>query len=69
MKFEGETFFDNLNGQSEPFLLSSCQAIVSVIYIFPFVPDSLLIEHLKLSCHTHSFSLNLNFDFLESITL
>ena len=36
---------------------------------FPFVPDSLLIEHLKLSCGIHSFSLNLNFDFLEIITL
>ena len=43
--------------------------IVSVIYIFPFVSDSLLIDNLKLSCDTHSFSLNLNFDFLESLTL
>ena len=35
----------------------------------PFVPDSLLLEHLKLSCGIHSFSLNLNFDFLEIITV
>ena len=42
---------------------TSCQTTVSVIYIFLFVPDSLLKEHLKLSCGTHSFSLNLNFDF------
>ena len=34
---------------------TSCQTTVSVIYIFPFVPDSLLIEHLKLSCGIHSF--------------
>ena len=47
----------------------SCQTTVSVIYIFPFVPDSLLIEHLKPPCGIHSFSLNLNFDFLEIITL
>ena len=47
---------------------TSCQTTVSVIYIFPFVPDSLLLEHLKLSCGIHSFSLNLNFDFLEIIT-
>ena len=44
----------------------SCQTTVSV---FPFVPDSFLIEHLKLCCGIHSFSLNLNFDFLEIITL
>ena len=48
---------------------TSCQTTVSVIYIFPFVSDSLLIEHLKLTCGIHSFSLNLNFDFLEIITL
>ena len=42
--------------QNKPFLqdfairTTSCQTIVSVIYIVPFVPDSLLIEHLKLSC-------------------
>ena len=47
---------------------TSCQTAVSVIYIFPYVPDSLLLEHLKLSCGIHSFSLNLNFDFLEIIT-
>ena len=29
------------------YLTTSCQTTVSVIYIFPFVPDSLLIEHLK----------------------
>ena len=40
-----------------------------VIYIFSFLPNPLLIEHLKLSCGIHSFSLNLNFDFLEIITL
>ena len=34
-----------------------------------FVPDSLLIEHLKLSCDIQSFSLNLNFDFFEISTL
>ena len=48
---------------------TSCQTTVSVIYIFQFVPDSLLIEHLKLSCGIHSFSLNMNFDFLEIVTL
>ena len=48
---------------------TSCQTTVSVIYIFPFVPDSLLIDHLKLSCGIHSFFLNLSFDFLEIITL
>ena len=48
---------------------TSCQTTVSVIYIFPFVPDSLLIEHLKLSCDIHSFSLNMNFNFLKLITL
>ena len=60
-----------LNGQSKPYLqdLLSCQAIVSVIYIFLFVSEFLLIENLKLSCDIHSFSLNLNFDFLEIITL
>ena len=47
---------------------TSYQRTVSVIYIFPFVPDSLLPEHLKLSCGIHSFSLNLNFDFLEIVT-
>ena len=47
---------------------ASCQTTVSVIYIFPYVPDSLLLEHLKISCGIHSFSLNLNFDFLEIIT-
>ena len=47
----------------------SCQTTVSVIYIFQFDPDSLSIEHLKLSCGIHSFSLNLNFDFFEIITL
>ena len=47
-----------------------CQTTVSVTYMFPFVPDSsLLIEHLKLSCGTYSFSLNLIFDLLEIITL
>ena len=34
---------------------TSCQTTVSVIYIFPFVPDSLLIEHLKLSCGIQFF--------------
>ena len=64
-----------LNGQSKPCLqdlLSEQHHVkqtVSVIYIFPFDPDSLLIDHLKLSCGIHSFSLNLNFDFLEIITL
>ena len=48
---------------------TSCQTTVSVIHIFPFVPDSLLIEHLKLSCGIHSFSLNLNVDYFEIITL
>ena len=48
---------------------TSCQTTVIVIHIFPFVPDSLLIKHLKLSCGIHSFSLNLNVDFLEIITL
>ena len=48
---------------------SSCQTIVSVIYIFTFVPDSLLIGHLNLSCGIYSFSLTLNFDFLEIINL
>ena len=48
---------------------TSCQTTVSVILIFPFVPNSLLMEHLKLSCGIHSFSLNLNFDFLEIVTL
>ena len=48
---------------------TSCQTTASVIYIFPFVPDSLLIAHLELSCGIHSFSLNLNFDFLEIIKL
>ena len=47
---------------------TSYQTTVSVIYIFSFVPDSLLLEHLKLSCGIHSFSLNPNFDFLEMIT-
>ena len=47
---------------------TSCQTTVSVMYIFPYVPDSFLPEHLKLSCGIHSFSLNLNFDFLEIIT-
>ena len=42
---------------------TSCQTTVSVIYIFPYVPDSLLLEHLKLSCGIHNFSLNLNIDF------
>ena len=45
---------------------TSCQTTVSVMYIFPFVPDLLLIERLKLSCGIHSFSLNLNFDFLRN---
>ena len=63
-----------LNGHGKPRLqdllsTTSCQTTVSVIYILLFVPDSLLIEHLKLSCGIHSFSLNLNFDFLEIITL
>ena len=48
---------------------TSYQTTVSAIYIFPFVPDSLLIEHLTLSCGIHSFSLDLNFDFFEIITL
>ena len=48
---------------------TSCQTTVSVMYIFPFVPDSLLIEHLKLSCGIHGFSLILNFDFLKITTL
>ena len=47
---------------------TSCQTTVSVIYIFPYVADSLLLEHLKLFCGIHSFSLHLNFDFLEIIT-
>ena len=47
---------------------TSCQTTVCVIYIFPYVPDSLLPEHLKLSCGIHNFSLNLNIDFLEIIT-
>ena len=46
---------------------TSCETTVSVIHIFLFVPDSLLIKHLKLSCGIHSFSLNLNVDFLEII--
>ena len=63
-----------LNGKSKPCLqdLLSEQhhaKQLSVSYILPFVPDSLLIEHLKLSYGIHSFSLNLNFDFLEIITL
>ena len=62
-----------LNGQSKPCLqdLLSEQhhaKQLSVMYIFPYVPDSLLLEHLKLSCGIHSFPLNLNFDFLEIIT-
>ena len=48
---------------------ASCETIVSVKHIFLFVPDSLLIKHLKLSCGIHSFSLNLKVDFLEIITL
>ena len=48
---------------------TSCQTTVSVIYIFPFVPDSFLIEFLKLSCGIHSFCPILIFDFLEIITL
>ena len=47
---------------------TSCQATVSVMYIFPYVPDCLLSDHLKLSYGIHSFSLNLKFDFLEIIT-
>ena len=47
---------------------TSCQTAVSVMYIFPYVPDSMLPEHLELSCGIHSFSLNLNFDFLLIIT-
>ena len=47
---------------------TSYQTTVSVTYIFAFLPGSLLLEHLKLSCGIHSFSLNLNFDFLEIIT-
>ena len=36
---------------------TSCQTAVSVIYIFPFVPDSFLIEHLKLFLwHSQFFS-------------
>ena len=62
-----------LNGQSKPCLqdLLSEQhhaKQLSVSYIFPYVPDSLLLEHLKLSCGIHNFSLNLNIDFLEIIT-
>ena len=46
-----------LNVQSKPCLqdLLSEQTTVSVTYIFPFLPDSLLIEHLKLSYGIHSF--------------
>ena len=47
---------------------TSCQTTVSVIYIFPYAPDSSLLEHLKLSCGIHGFSLNLNFNFREIIT-
>ena len=64
-----------LNGHTKPCFntgfairTTSFQTTVSVIYIFPFVPDSLLLEHLKLCCGIHSFSLNLNFDFLKIIT-
>ena len=62
-----------LNGYSKPcyricyqnnIMPNNCQCHIH----FPFVPDSLLLEHLKLSCGIHSFSLNLNFDFLEIIT-
>ena len=48
---------------------TSCQTTIIVIHIFPFLPDSSLTKHLKLSCGIHSFSLNLNVDFLEIITL
>ena len=37
--------------------ITSCQTTVSVIYIFLFVPDSLLIEHLKFSCDIPSSEL------------
>ena len=63
-----------LNGQSklclQDFLSEQHHAKqLSMSYtFFPFVPDSLLLEHLKLSRGIHSFSLNLNFDFLEIIT-
>ena len=65
-----------LNGQSKPFLqdlLSEQQhhaKQLSVSNTF-FRMFQILVnrEHLKLSCDIHSFSLNLNFDFLEIITL
>ena len=64
-----------LNGQSKPCLHNllseqhhAKQLLVSYTF-FLFVPDSLLIKHLKLSCGIHSFSLNLNVDFLEIILL
>ena len=47
----------------------SCETTVSVIHNFLFVPDSLLVKRLKLSCGIHSFSLNLNVHFLEIILL
>ena len=62
-----------LNGHSKPcyricyqnnIMPNNCQCHIH----FLFVPDSLLLEHLKLSCGIHSSSLNLNFDFLEIIT-
>ena len=62
-----------LNGHSKPcyricyqdnIMPNNCQCHIH----FLFVPDSLLLEHLKLSCGIYSFSLNLNFDFLEIIT-
>ena len=64
-----------LNGQRKPCLqdLLSKQhhaKQLSVSYtFFRLFKISLLIEHIKLSCGIHSFSLNLNFDFLKIITL
>ena len=59
-----------LNGQSKPCLqdlLSEEHHAKQLSVHFPYVPGSLLLEHLKLSCGIHSFSLNLNFHFLEII--